>query len=79
MSDNPARWGILGVRQLVDIYSGYKNNDCGGLMKRVKDIKEVKAERPRRAIVSEKEASKRMKEFSKRREKFIATVRAGKS
>jgi len=63
----------------VDICSGYKNNDCGEIMKRAKDIKEVKVERPRRAKVSEKEALKQMKEFSKRREKFIATVRAGKS
>lgn len=48
-------------------------------MKRVKDIKELKVERPARAKVSEKDALKRMKEFSKRKEKFIATVRAGKS
>jgi hypothetical protein len=48
-------------------------------MKRAKDIQEVKVERPPRAKVSEKEALKRMKEFSKRKEKFIATVRAGKS
>ncbi len=48
-------------------------------MKRVKDIKEIKVERPPRAKVSEKEALKRMQEFSKRKEKFVATVRAGKS
>jgi hypothetical protein len=48
------------------------------LMKRAKDIKELKVERPPRATVSEKEALKRMKEFSKRKEKFVATVRAGK-
>ena len=45
-------------------------------MKRAKDIKELKVERPPRATVSEKEALKRMKEFSKRKEKFVATVRA---
>lgn len=48
-------------------------------MKRAKDIQEIKVERPPRAKVSEKEALKRMKEFSKRKEKFIATVRASKS
>jgi hypothetical protein len=48
-------------------------------MKRLKDIKELKIERPPRAKVSEKEALKRMKEFSKRKEQFIATVRASKS
>lgn len=48
-------------------------------MKRAKDIKEVKVDRPSRAKVSEKEALKRMKEFSKRKEQFLATVRTGKS
>jgi hypothetical protein len=46
-------------------------------MKRAKVIKET--ERPLRAKVSEKEALKRMKEFSKRKDKFIAITRAGKS
>jgi hypothetical protein len=49
-----------------------------GLTKRAKDIKELKVERPPRATVSEREALKRMKAFSKRKEKFVATVRAGK-
>jgi hypothetical protein len=48
-------------------------------MKRAKDIKELKVERPPRAKVSEKDALKRMKEFSKRKEQFLATARAGKS
>jgi hypothetical protein len=48
-------------------------------MKRVKDIKELKVERPPRVKVSEKEALKRMKEFSKRKEQFLATARTGKS
>ncbi len=48
-------------------------------MKRLKDIKELKVERPPRAEITEKEALKRMKEFSKRKEKFIATVRTGES
>jgi hypothetical protein len=47
-------------------------------MKREKTIKALKSERPRRVIVSEKEALKRMKDFSKRKEQFIATARTGK-
>jgi hypothetical protein len=48
-------------------------------MKKLKAVKEVRVERPPRALVSEKEALKRMKEFSKRKERFLATARAGKS
>jgi hypothetical protein len=48
-------------------------------MKRAKDIKELKVERPPRARVSEKETLKRMKEFPKRKEQFLATARTGKS
>ena len=48
-------------------------------MKRAKDIKELKVERPPRAKVSEKDALKRMKEFAKRKEQFLATARTGKS
>ena len=48
-------------------------------MKRARDIKELKVERPPRAKVSEKGALKRMKEFSKRKEQFLATARTGKS
>ena len=48
-------------------------------MKKLKAIKEVKVERPPRAVVSEKDALKRMKEFSKRKERFLATARTGKS
>ena len=43
-------------------------------MKREKSIKDLKIERPRRAVVSEKEALKRMKDFSKRKEQFLATA-----
>ncbi len=43
-------------------------------MKREKLIRELKIERPRRAVVSEKEALKRMKDFSKRKEQFLATA-----
>lgn len=48
-------------------------------MKRAKDVKELKVERPPRAKVSEKDALKRMKEFPKRKEQFLATARTGKS
>jgi hypothetical protein len=48
-------------------------------MKKEKAIKELKIERPRRAVVSEKEALKRMNDFSKRKEQFLATARTGKS
>jgi len=48
-------------------------------MKKLRTSKEIKVERPRRANVSEKEALKRMKEFSKRKERFLATARASKS
>jgi len=48
-------------------------------MKRLKAKKQVRVERPRRASVSEKEALKRMKDFAKRKERFLATARASKS
>jgi hypothetical protein len=49
------------------------------VMKRIKTSKEIKVERPHRATVSEKEALKRMKQFAKRKERFLATARASKS
>ena len=48
-------------------------------MKRAKEIKELKVERPPRAKVSERDALKRIKEFAKRKEQFLATARTGKS
>ena len=48
-------------------------------MKKLKAVKELKVERPPRAVVSEKEALRRMKEFPKRKEQFLATARTGKS
>ena len=48
-------------------------------MKKLKAVKEIKVERPPRARVTEKEALKRMKEFSKRKEQFLATARTGES
>jgi hypothetical protein len=47
-------------------------------MKKEKDIKEPNPERPSRVIVSEKKGLKRMKDFSKRKEQFLATARTGK-
>ena len=47
-------------------------------MKREKEIKKLKSGRPRRAVMSEKEALKRMKDFAKRKELFIGTARTGK-
>ena len=52
------------------------------MAKRLKDIhevKEIKIERPKRAKLSPQEVIKRMEEFPKRREKFIATIRKGKN
>ena len=48
-------------------------------MKKFKATKEIKGQRPRPVVVSEKEALKRMKDFSKRKERFLATARTGKS
>jgi hypothetical protein len=40
---------------------------------------EKRTERPPRAKLSEEEVLKRMKEFSKRKEQFLAAARASKS
>jgi len=49
------------------------------MARRLKDMKEVKIERPPRIKLSAKESLKRTQEFDKRKEQFIATVRKGKS
>ena len=49
------------------------------MAKRLKDLKELKIERPPRLQVSAKESLKRTQEFDKRKEQFIATARKGKS
>jgi hypothetical protein len=49
------------------------------MARRLKDIKEIKIERPQRAKLSAKEVIKRMEEFPKRREQFVATVRKRKN
>ena len=48
------------------------------MTKKAKVIKEVKIERPERAKLSAEESLKRMKEFDKRKEKFIASIRESK-
>jgi hypothetical protein len=49
------------------------------MARRLKDIKEIKIERPPRAKLSAEESLKRTQEFDKRKEKFIASIRKGKS
>jgi len=52
------------------------------MAKRLKDIKEpeeIKIERPPRAKLSPEEVAKRMDEFPKRKERFIAAVRKSKN
>jgi hypothetical protein len=53
--------------------------EAAQMARRLKDIKEVKIERPPRIKLSAKESLKRTQEFDKRKEQFIATVRKGKS
>ena len=48
-------------------------------MKKLKAVKELKVSRPPRKKISEQEALKRMKEFSKRKGQFMGLVRTGKS
>jgi len=48
------------------------------MTKKAKVIKEIKIERPERMKLSAEESLKRTKEFDKRKEKFIATIRQGK-
>jgi hypothetical protein len=49
------------------------------MAKRLKDLKELKIERPPRVKLSAKESLKRTQDFDKRKEQFIATIRKGKS
>src|SRR5207247_6222909 len=44
------------------------------VIKKQQKISELKIERPKRANLSAKESLKRMREFSKRKEKFVAAV-----
>lgn len=56
------------------------NRDVSGgqMARRLKDLKELKIERPPRLKLSAKESLKRTKEFEKRKESFIAAVRKSK-
>ncbi|MDT4954440.1 MAG: hypothetical protein QOJ02_2578 [Acidobacteriota bacterium] len=49
------------------------------MARRLKDLKELKIERPPRLKLSAKESLKRTQEFEKRKEQFIASVRKGKN
>jgi hypothetical protein len=44
------------------------------MARRLKDLKELKIERPPKIKLSAKESIKRTKEFEKRKDKFIAAV-----
>jgi len=48
------------------------------MAKRLKDLKELKIERPLRVKLSAKESLKRTQEFDKRKERFIAAIRKSK-
>ena len=45
------------------------------MAKRLKDLKDSRIKRPGRARVDAKVALKRMREFSKRKEQFVASIR----
>lgn len=49
------------------------------MTKKANVVKEIKIERPERAKLSAEESLKRMKEFDKRKEKFIAAIRKSKN
>lgn len=48
------------------------------MAKRLKDLKELKIERPLRVKLSAKESLKRMQEFDKRKERLIDAIRKSK-
>ena len=78
MQENAQKMNTSLANYPVDLFPVRREN-AGRTMKKEKAIRELKIERPRRAVVSEKEALKRMKDFSKRKEQFLATARTGKS
>jgi hypothetical protein len=47
--------------------------------KQESEVEEIKIQRPPRAKLTAEESLKRMEDFPKRRDKFIASVRKGKS
>jgi len=46
--------------------------------KNLKALREIKIQRPERAKLSAEESLKRMKDFDKRKDKFIAAIRQSK-
>ena len=60
-------------------FTSYLEPGADIMSKRLKEIKEIKIERPERAKLSAKVSLKRTQEFSKRKEKFIAAIREGKN
>lgn len=48
-----------------------------GMARRLKDLKELKIERPPKVKLSPEESLKRTQEFDKRKERFVAAVRKG--
>ena len=48
------------------------------MTKKANVVKEIKIERPERMKLSAEESLKRMKDFDKRQEKFIAAIRKSK-
>jgi hypothetical protein len=49
------------------------------MAKQAEELQEIRIERPERAKLSTEESLKRIKEFPKRKEAFIAAVRKGKN
>jgi hypothetical protein len=48
------------------------------MSKRLKDLKELRIERPPRVKLSAKESLKRTQEFDKRKERLVAAIRKSK-
>ena len=49
------------------------------MAKKLKNVQELKLERPKRARLSEEETLTRMEAFDERKEQFVASVRKGRS
>jgi hypothetical protein len=76
----PSTRTVLASRGTLNCVDNQKSICIIGGMKKPKPTpNEIKVERPPRAKLSEEEVIKRMKEFSKRKERFLATARASKS
>ena len=66
----------ISVRQAIE--AGLADSQAGRTPS-VAEVRERFGRRPPRMQLSEEEVVKRMKEFSKRKEQFLAAARAGKS